>query len=342
MSNGQPEQPTQRGVPRDSRDAKQVLVSGTGGPEALRVTRQPPIGDHAGHAVVANNAIGVNFIDVYHRNGFYPLPTPFVPGVEGAGVIESAQNLQSDQRVGDRVGYIGMFGAYASRVSVPTDRLIPLPADISDLNAAACLLQGITTYAMLHDVYHVQPGETILVHAAAGGLGLLMCQWASAVGATVIGTVSSPEKATIAAANGCTYPLLNTSPQWPEEVRDLTNGRGVPVVYDSIGRDTFTGSLDCLSLRGLLVSLGQSSGPPDPLDVPSLGGRGSLSITRPSVFHFVPDRVALLRAAEAVFAAIRQGRLRVEAKHLFPLDHAREAHTELEARRTTGPLVLIP
>ncbi len=195
---------------------------------------------------------------------------------------------------------------------------------------------------MLHDVYAVKQGDTILVHAAAGGLGMLMCQWASALGATVIGTVSSREKAAIAAANGCAHPLLSTSSDWPKQVRDLTLGLGVPVVYDSIGRDTFTGSLDCLSVRGLLVSLGQASGPPNPVDVPSLGSRGSLSITRPSVFHFVPDRRALLHAADAVFTAIRQRRLRVDAKHVFSLDDASTAHIELEARRRPDQLSSSP
>jgi NADPH:quinone reductase len=326
---------------RDHNDAQQILVSETGGPEILRVTPQPSIGAQPGRAVVVNTAVGVNFIDVYHRTGFYPLPTPFVPGVEGVGVIESGGDLHS-LRVGDRVGYIGVFGAYATRVSVPAERLIPLPDDVNDQTAAACLLQGITTYVLLHDVYRLHQGDTILVHAAAGGLGLLMCQWASALGATVIGTVSTPQKSTIAAANGCTHPILSTSPQWPDEVRDLTRGRGVPVVYDSVGRDTFTGSLDCLSVRGLLVSPGQSSGPPEPLDVPSLGGRGSLSVTRPSVFHYVTDRPALLRAADAVFTAVRNHHLRVQPKHQYLLGDADRAHRDLEARRTTGPLILIP
>jgi NADPH:quinone reductase len=229
-----------------------------------------------------NTAVGVNFIDVYHRNGFYPLPTPFLPGVEGAGVIESGSDLHP-LRVGDRVGYQGAFGAYATRVSIPAERLIPVPDSVGDQTVAAFLLQGITTYVLLHDVYRLQPGDTILVQAAAGGLGLLMCQWASALGATVIGTVSTPEEAAIAAANGCTHPIMSTSPRWPDQVRDLTGGRGVPVVYNSVGRDTFAGSLDWLTVRGLLLSLGQSSGPPEPLDVPFLGGRSSLSVTRPSV-----------------------------------------------------------
>lgn len=321
MSAGQPELPPHHVPVRHHNDAKYILVSETGGPEVLRATPQPSIDGEPGHAVVVNTAVGVNFIDVYHRNGFYPLPTPFIAGVEGAGVIESGSGLHS-LHVGDRVGYIGMFGTYAMRVSVPAERVIPLPDDVSDQTAAACLLQGITTYVMLHDVYRVQPGDTILVHAAAGGLGLLMCQWANALGATVIGTVSTPEKAAIAAANGCTHPILSTSPRWPDQVRDLTDGRGVPVAYDSVGRDTFTGSLDCLTVRGLLVSLGQSSGPPQPLDVPSLGGRGSLSVTRPSVFHYIADRPALVRAADAVFTAVRNHNLQVKPKHFYPLGDA--------------------
>lgn len=334
--------PAQRRTAAADDHGRWIQVTDTGGPEMLALSNQPYGAPPAGHATINNTAIGVNFIDAYHRTGFYPRPAPFVPGVEGAGVIESADELPSGLRVGDRVGYIGPFGSYANRTNVPVDRLIPLPSDISDETAAASLLQGITTYALLKQVHEVRQGETILIHAAAGGLGLLMCQWAAAAGATVIGTVSSAEKAAVAAAHGCAHTILNGDADWPAHVRRITGGQGVPVVYDSIGRTTFDGSMTCLATRGLLVSLGQSSGPPEPLDVTSLGPRGSLSVTRPSVFHFVETRDDLLTAANGLFAEIRRGHLRAAAHHTYPLHAAANAHADLEARRTTGSIVLIP
>lgn len=319
-----------------------VTVTRPGGSETLRVTQQDELHAPSGCAVIRNTAVGVNFIDIYHRTGFYPRQLPFTPGVEGAGVIETAEDLPPELRVGDRVGYIGPFGSYADRTIVPVNRLIPLPADVSDETAAATLLQGITTHALLEQVHVVQPGQTIVVHAAAGGLGLLMCQWATSSGVTVIGTVSSAGKAATAAAHGCTHPILHSEPEWPERVRRITDGVGVPVVYDSIGRDTFAGSLAALAVRGLLVSVGQSSGPPDPLDVTSLGQRGSLSVTRPSVFDFVRTRDELLVAAERLFTKLRDGDLRAPLHHSYPLHNAAAAHTDLEQRRTTGSLILLP
>lgn len=323
-------------------EARRIVVATTGDSDALElheaVMPQPP----EGHAVVANRAVGVNFIDVYHRTGLYPRPLPFVPGVEGAGVVSAVGADQNGLAAGDRVGYVGAFGSYATHTTVPVDRLIPLPEDVSELVAAAVLLQGITAHLLLQRVHRVQPGDTILVHAAAGGLGLLMCQWAAAMGATVIGVVSTAAKAELARDHGCQYPLVYGDGDWSEQVKAITGGNGVPVVYDSVGRDTFEKSLDCLGTRGVMVSLGQSSGPPDRVDVVALGSRGSLTLTRPSVFQFIETRQDLLGAAEAVFTALRCGHIAGSPRHTYPLHAARQAHRDLEQRRTHGSVVLLP
>jgi NADPH2:quinone reductase len=330
-----------RGFPEDR--GRRVAVHQKGGPRVLAFEPAPPVHPDSGHAIIRNRAIGVNFIDVYHRNGLYPRLAPFVPGVEGAGTVESlADDAETGIRSGDRVGYIGPFGAYATHANVPIDRLIPLPDDIPDQTAAAVLLQGITAYALLNQVYPVRPGETILIQAAAGGLGLLLCQWASALGATVIGTVSTSQKAELARGHGCHHPLVLGDRDWVRTVREITAGVGVPVVYDSVGKDTFEGSLDCLSIRGVMVSLGQSSGPPEPMDVVALGPRGSLTVVRPSVFHYVQTRPELLRAASAVFSLIEAGQIDGAPHQVYPLADAAQAHEDLEARKTTGAIVLLP
>jgi NADPH2:quinone reductase len=317
-----------------------IQIERTGGPEVLSwqaISVEPP---KAGEVRIRQHAAGLNFIDVYHRTGLYPVPLPFVPGVEGAGVVEEVGEGVVHLRPGDRVAYAGPIGGYAEERLIDADRLVKVPDEIDLDTAAAVLLQGMTARMLLRSVFQVQLGDTILVHAAAGGVGLLLCQWASALGARVIGTVSSDEKADLARAHGCDHPLVYTRQDFVEEVIRITAGEKLPVVYDSVGRDTFLRSLDCLRRRGMLVSFGQASGPIDPLSPNLLAQKGSLFLTRPTLFDYLATRTELQESADELFEMIVSGKLRAEVNQRFALRDAAEAHRALEVRATTGSTIL--
>ncbi|MCL6741290.1 quinone oxidoreductase [Sphingomonas sp. RB56-2] len=319
---------------------KAIQVHQTGGPEVLSWDDIEVGEPGPGQVRLRQTAIGLNFIDVYHRTGLYPQPAPFIPGVEGAGVVEAVGPGVDWLRTGDRVAYSGPIGAYAEERLIDADRLVSLPDEVSDEQAAAMLLQGMTAHMLLRRVYPVQAGDTILVHAAAGGVGLIMCQWAAALGAMVIGTVSTDAKAEIAQAHGCAHPIVTSRQDFVAEVDRITGGAKLPVVYDSVGRDTFMGSLDCLAPRGMMVSFGNASGPVDPISPLLLAQKGSLFLTRPTLFHYVATRAELDTAANELFEMVATGKIRVEVKQRFPLKDAAEAHRALEARQTTGSSVL--
>jgi len=295
-----------------------------------------------GEAQVRQQAVGLNFIDVYHRTGLYPVPRlPSGIGLEAAGVVEAVGAGVSEVAPGDRVAYAGgPLGAYAEARNLPANRLVQLPDAISDHQAAAMMLQGMTAEYLLRRVYRVQAGDTILFHAAAGGVGLIACQWAHHLGAIVIGTVGSQEKAELARAHGCTHPILYREEDFHERVKEITGGAGVPVVYDSVGRDTFDKSLDCLSPRGLMVSFGQSSGKVPPLDLGILSAKGSLFVTRPTLMTYAASRGDLVESAGALFDVVTSGAVRIEVNQTFPLAEAARAHQALEGRQTSGSTVL--
>jgi NADPH:quinone reductase len=315
----------------------------TGGPEVLQweeVAVPPPA---AGEATIRHQAVGLNFIDIYHRSGLYPAPLPSGIGLEGAGMVEAVGAAVADLAVGDRVAYAGgPVGAYAEVRNIPADRLVKLPADIDFRTGAAMMLQGLTAQYLLRRTYRVQAGDKILIHAAAGGVGLIVCQWAKALGATVIGTVGSDEKAALAKAHGCDHAIVYTREDFTERVREITQGEGVPVVYDSIGKDTFQGSLDCLRPLGMMVSFGNASGPVPPLDLLELSKRGSLFITRPSLMTYAAKRADLTAMAGELFKAVTTGTVKIEVGQTYALKDAAQAHRDLAARKTTGSTVLLP
>lgn len=293
-------------------------------------------------ARVRHGAIGVNFVDTYHRTGLYPLPLPSGLGVEGAGVVEAVGAGVTHVREGDRVAYAGPLGSYSEARLVPADRLVKLPDGISDRVAAAILLKGLTVHALVRRTHAVKPGETVLWHAAAGGVGLIAVQWLKAIGATVIGTAGSDEKAALARSHGCDHVIVYTREEFPKRVRELTGGAGVPVVYDSVGKATFDGSLDCLAPLGLMVSFGNASGAVPPFDLGVLSRKGSLFVTRPTVFTYIAKREDLERGASELFELVRSGKVKVEIGRTWPLAQAADAHRALEARETTGSVLLLP
>jgi len=321
-----------------------IRVHETGGPEVLRWEEAPVRDPGPGEVRLRQTAVGLNFIDVYFRKGLYPAPgLPFVPGMEGAGVVEAVGAGVSDLAPGDRVAYAGApIGSYAESRVMPADRLVRLPEGIDDRTGAAMMLKGMTARYLLKRTARLEPGETILFHAAAGGVGLIACQWARDLGVRVIGTVGSEEKAALAAAHGCDHPVIYTRENVVDRVREITGGKGVSVAYDSVGKDTFEASLDCLRPRGLLVSFGQSSGPVPPFDIGLLNLKGSLFLTRPSLFHYTSDRADLLETAGDLFDAVTRGAVRIEVNQTYPLREAARAHRDLETRRTTGSTVLLP
>ena len=317
-----------------------IQVRQTGGPETL-IWSEIEVGEPGpGQVRLRQTTVGLNFIDVYHRTGLYPQPSPFIPGVEGAGVVETAGPGVDWLKPGDRVAYAGPIGAYAELRLIDADRLVKLPDEITDEQAAAMMLQGMTVQMLVRQVHAVEPGETILVHAAAGGVGLIMCQWAAALGATVIGTVSTDEKADLARAHGCGHPIVTARQDFVAEVERITGGAKLPVVYDSVGRDTFLRSLDCLRPRGLMVSFGNASGPVEPFSPLLLSQKGSLFLTRPTLFHYIGTRAELDAAADELFDMVASGRVKIEIKQRFALKDAAEAHRALEARQTSGSTVL--
>jgi NADPH2:quinone reductase len=319
-----------------------IRIHGLGGPEVLQwedVDVPPPA---AGEVQIRHRAIGLNYSDIYYRIGFYKPQLPMILGAEGAGVVEAAGPGVDGLPVGTRVAYAPVHGAYAEVRNLPARSAVPLPDWITDEQAAAVMLKGLMARILVRDVHVVGPGDTILVHAAAGGVGMLVCQWAKHLGATVIGTVGSAEKAAFAAAHGCDHPILYRDQDFVAAARELTGGRGVDVVYDMVGKDVFSRSLECIRRRGLIVSIGQASGPVEPVDVIALSRKGSLYLTRPALPDFVPTRDALLDAANDLFSVIRVGAVRVEVRQRYALRDAAAAQRDLEGRLTTGASVLIP
>ena len=320
--------------------AHAIRVHQTGGPEVLQ-WEEIEIGEPGpGQVRIQQQAIGLNYIDVYHRTGLYPQPLPFTPGVEGAGVVEAVGEGVQGLKNGDRVAYGGPIGGYAEERLIEGDRLVKLPDTIDYDTAAAMMLQGMTARMLLRAVYDVKRGDTILVHAAAGGVGLILCQWAKALGATVIGTVSTDEKAELARTHGCHHPIVYTRQDFVAEVERITGGAKVPVVYDSVGKDTFDKSLDCLAPRGLMVSYGNSSGAPPPFETAILAFKGSLFLTRPTLYHYTLSRADLEQSAAELFEMVASGKVKIEIGQRFPLKDAAEAHRALEARRTSGSTIL--
>ena len=322
--------------------SKAIRAPKNGGREVLEYLDVDDQAPRAGEVVVRNRAIGVNFIDVYHRTGLYPMPLPTGLGLEGAGIVEAVGEGVTFVKPGDRVGYCtAPLGAYAEHHVMPVEKLIKLPDTVSDEDAAAGLLKGVTVYMLLKQVREANAGETIRHHAAAGGVGLILSQWAKALGVRTIGVVSSKEKSDLARAHGCDEVIL-TSENIPDRVRALTNGAGVPVVYDSVGKDTFFASLDCLAPRGLMVSFGNASGPAPAFELQELAKRGSLFITRPSALHYLAKPDDLRAAAAALFAMIEMGAVKINIGARFKLADAAKAHEALESRKTTGSTILLP
>jgi NADPH:quinone reductase len=321
---------------------KLIQVSELGGPEVLKLTEKSVPTPNADEVLVRLEAIGVNFIDIYHRTGLYPLPLPFTPGMEGAGRVEDLSPDVTGLKKGDRVAWAMRAGSYAEYANVPASRLVRVPDSVSSEQAAAAMLQGMTAHYLTTSVYHLKRGDWAIVHAAAGGVGLLLIQLAKRVGANVIGTVSTEEKAKLAREAGADEIINYRNQDFESESRRITNGSGVNVVYDSVGRDTFMKSLGALAPRGMLALFGQSSGPVPPFDPALLLQKGSLFLTRPSLAHYTLTREELEARARDIFEWIQSGQLRIDINHRFPLSSAAEAHAALEGRKTTGKVLLIP
>ncbi len=315
----------------------------TGGPEVLRWEAVEVGAPGPGQVRVRHEAVGLNFIDTYHRTGLYPLPLPSGIGLEGAGVVEAIGEGVSNVRVGDRVAYAGgPVGAYSEARCMPAAPLLRLPDAIDFRTGAAMMLQGLTSAYLLRKTYRVQAGDAVLIHAAAGGVGLIACQWAKALGATVIGTTSSEEKAALARAHGADHIIFYNREDVAKRVREITGGEGVAVVYDGVGKDTFMGSLDSLRMRGMMVSFGNASGPVPPFDPLLLSQKGSIFITRPTLMHHTAKREELEELGGELFAMVASGKVRIEVNQTYALRDAAQAHIDLEARRTTGSTILLP
>jgi NADPH2:quinone reductase len=321
---------------------KAIRVASFGGPEVLRLEDVPTPAPGPGQVLVKVEAAGLNFIDVYHRTGLYSNPLPFTPGPEGAGTVAALGPGVSGFRPGDRVAWASGLGSYAEQALVPAAQLVPVPSGVDTRTAAALMLQGMTAHYLSESTYPLKAGDTCLIHAAAGGVGLLLVQMAKQRGARVFGTVSTDEKAALARGAGADEVIRYTKADFLAEVKRLTEGRGVQVVYDSVGQSTFEKSLDCLALRGMLVLFGQSSGPVPSFNPSLLAAKGSLFLTRPTLFHYVADRASLEARAGAVLGLAASGRLKVRIERTFPLAEAAEAHRTLEGRKTTGKVLLLP
>ena len=322
---------------------KAIRFHETGGPEVLRLEEIALPEPGPGQARVRHTALGVNFIDTYHRTGLYPLPLPSGLGVEAAGVVEEVGAGVTHVKPGDRVAYVSRPpGAYAEAAVVPADRLVLVPPGVPDEVAAAAMLKGMTVWMLVRKIHAVQPGEAVLFHAAAGGVGLIAMQWLRALGARTLATVGSDAKGELARAAGASEVVVYTREDFVARVRALTGGAGVPVVYDSVGRSTFQGSLDCLAPRGLLVSYGNASGPVPPFEIAQLAAKGSLFLTRPTLFTYTARREDLEEGARELFAVIASGQVRIDVRHRWPLARASDAHRALEGRETSGSIVLLP
>ncbi|HZA56580.1 MAG TPA: quinone oxidoreductase [Candidatus Udaeobacter sp.] len=321
---------------------KAVRVHKYGGPEVLTHEQVPVPEPKAGEARVKIEAIGLNFIDIYQRTGLYPLQTPFTLGMEGSGIVDTVGEGVTEVKKGDAVAYAMILGSYAEYAVVPAWRLVPVPTNVDAKSAAALMLQGMTAHYLTRSTYALKSGETALIHAAAGGVGLLLIQIAKQLGAHVIGTVSTESKAQLAKEAGADAVILYTQTDFVSEVKKITEGRGVHVVYESVGQSTFIKSLDCLRARGHLVLFGQSSGPVPPFDPAILAAKGSLFLTRPSLNHYTLDRAELLRRSGDLFNWTASGKLRLRIEKTFPLTQAADAHRQLEGRKTTGKVILLP
>ncbi len=322
---------------------KAIRIHKAGGPEVLTWEDVAVDKPSAGQILVRHGAVGLNYIDVYHRTGLYPITYPSGIGMEGAGTVEAVGPGVTDLKPGDRVAYASApLGAYAEARLMPADKVVRVPDAISDRDAAAMMLQGMTVEYLVRRTYPIKRGDTVVIHAAAGGIGLIFCQWAKHLGATVIGTVSSDEKAKLAKTHGCDHTIVYTREDFAKRVREITGGAGVPVVYDSIGKDTFEGSLDCLRPRGLMVSFGNASGPVPPFSPAILGAKGSLYLTRPSLAAYTAARADLIESAKALFGVVTTGAVKIAVNQTYPLKDAAQAHRDLEARKTTGSTVLVP
>ncbi len=321
---------------------KAIRVHTPGGPEAMvleDVELSPPGPDEVR---IRHTAIGVNFIDTYHRSGLYKLPLPAGIGSEAAGIVEAVGSNAARIKIGDRIAYVNVPGSYSEGANIPEWRAVKIPESISDETAAACMLKGMTAQYLLKRTFPVQAGYTILVHAAAGGVGLILCQWAKHLGATVIGTVGAESKRDLALANGCAYVFNSRTDDIPAKVKEITDGVGVPVVYDSIGKDTFMSSLDCIQVRGTMVTFGNASGAVPPFEPHHLAPKGSLYLTRPTLLHYTRNREEMQETADDLFSVITAGAVKIAVNQRFPLARAREAHEALHSRATTGATVLIP
>jgi NADPH:quinone reductase len=319
-----------------------IRIHEHGGPDKLK-WEEVQVGDPGpGQVRVRNTAVGLNFVDTYQRSGLYPVQRPFTCGSEGAGVIEAIGPKVKEFKAGDRVAYAGPIGAYAEVLLRPADRLVKIPAGVDDKTAAAMMLKGMTAQYLIRRTYRVQRGDTILMHAAAGGVGLILCQWAKKLGATVIGTVGSDDKAELAKKAGCKHVIVTSRERFFDRVKEITKGKGVPVVYDGVGKDTFMDSLDCLSPLGLMVSFGNASGAVPPFNPGILSAKGSLFLTRPTLATYTASHEDLVKSAKELFAVVKSGAVKIRINQTYPLRDAAQAQADLESRKTTGSTVLIP
>jgi NADPH2:quinone reductase len=322
--------------------AKAVRFHKQGGPEVLQY-EDVQVGEPGpGQARIRHTAIGVNFVDTYQRSGLYPMPLPAVAGNEAAGVVEAVGSGVTDLKAGDRVAYTGLPGSYCDVRIVPADRMVKLPQGISEEQGASMMLKGLTVHYLIHTTYPAKKGETVLWHAAAGGVGLIACQWLKAMGVTVIGTVGSDEKAALAKAHGVEHVINYSQENFVERVKSLTGGKGVPVVYDAVGKSTWEGSLDCLRPRGLMVSFGNASGAVPPFNVVILSTKGSLYVTRPTLATHIATRADLVERSASLFDVVKSGKVKIETTGRYKLADAQQAHRDLEGRKTTGSIVLQP
>lgn len=320
-----------------------ICFTETGGPDVLQLTNVDLGPPKPGYVQVQHTAIGLNFIDTYHRSGLYPMPLPAVPGIEAAGFVAGVGEGVTNFKSGDRVGYpAGPPGAYSQARNMPADRLVKIPDNVTDQDAAALLTKGCTVEFLVQRLYQVKPGDTVLWHAAAGGVGLIACQWLNSIGATVIGTVGSDKKAQIAKDHGCAHTILYEEEDFETAVMEITGGKGVPVVYDSVGAATFEKSINCLARRGMMVTFGNATGAVPPVSPATLAQKGSLILTRPSLMDYVADREDLVSSADSVLTKIASGDIKSNICQIYALQHAAQAHVALEARQTKGQTILTP
>ncbi len=322
--------------------AKAVRYHKQGGPEVMQY-EDVQVGDPGqGQVRIRHTAIGVNFVDTYQRSGLYPMQLPQVAGNEGAGVVDAVGAGVTDLKAGDRVAYTGLSGSYCEMRLVPADRMVKLPQGISDEQAASMMLKGLTVHYLIHTTYPVKKGETVLWHAAAGGVGLIACQWLKALGVVTIGTAGSDEKTALAKAHGADHVINYSTEKFVDRVKAITGGKGVPVVYDSVGKTTWEGTLDCLSPRGLVVSFGNASGPVAPVNLGILSTKGSLYVTRPTLATHIASRADLVERSNSLFDIVKSGKVKIETTAKYKLADAQQAHRDLESRKTTGSVILVP